>query len=51
MNRVKKDIDYSKFVTGYYPLEKIQEAFDEAIEHKDRAIKIMITMDDEAAED
>ncbi|BFL44848.1 zinc-binding dehydrogenase [Lactonifactor longoviformis] len=50
MNRVKKDIDYSKFVTGYYPLEKIQEAFDEAIEHKDRAIKIMITMDDEAAE-
>ena len=34
-------------MTGYYPLEKIQEAFDMAIEHKDQAIKIMLTMNDD----
>ena len=47
MNRVKKEIDYSKFVTGYYPLEKIQDGFDMAINHKDKAIKVMITMGDD----
>ena len=47
MNRVKKEIDYSKFVTGYYPLEKIQDGFDMAINHKEKAIKVMITMNDE----
>lgn len=47
MNRVKKSIDYSKFVTGYYPLEKIQDAFDMAIEHKDKAVKVMITMNED----
>ena len=46
MTRIKDKIDYSKFITGYYPLEKIQEGFDMAIEHKDQAIKIMITMDE-----
>lgn len=45
MSRVKDKIDYSKFVTAYFPLEKIQDAFDTAIEHKDQAIKVMLTMD------
>jgi len=45
MTRVKSQIDYSKFVTQYYALEDIQEAFDTAIEHKDKAIKVMITME------
>ena len=50
MNRAKTQIDYSKFVTGYYPFEQIQDAFDMAIEHKDRAIKVMLLMDEEARE-
>lgn len=45
MSRVKEQIDYSKFITHHYPLEKIDEAFQTAIDHKDQAIKIMLTMD------
>ena len=47
MSRVKKDIDYSKFVTSYFPLAKIHDAFNEAIEHKDRAIKVMLKINEE----
>lgn len=42
--RVKQDIDYSQFVTGVYPLARVQDAFEWAIGHKDSTIKIMVTM-------
>lgn len=45
MNRAKKNIDFSKFVTQQYPFEKIQEAFDMAIDHRDKAVKVMISME------
>ncbi len=47
MSRVKDDIDFTKFITGYYKLADIQQAFDMAIEHKDKAVKVMITMNEE----
>lgn len=47
MSRVKNEIDFTKFITAYYKLEDIQEAFDMAIEHKDRAVKVMLTMNEE----
>jgi len=45
MSRVKQEIDYKQFITHSYPLEKIHEAFQTAIEHRDQAIKVMLTMD------
>lgn len=47
MSRVKDEIDFTKFITAYYKLEEIQDAFDMAIEHKDRAVKVMLTMNEE----
>lgn len=47
MSRIKDEIDFKKFITAYYKLGDIQSAFDMAIEHKDKAVKVMITMDDE----
>lgn len=48
MSRVKDEIDFTKFITGYYKLADIQKAFDMAIEHKDKAVKVMITMNEES---
>lgn len=47
MGRVKEEIDFTKFITAYYPLEEIQDAFDRAIEHKDEAVKVMILANEE----
>lgn len=47
LTRAKKQIDVGKFVTQKYELKKIQDAFDMAIQHKDKAIKIMIAMGSE----
>ena len=47
MGRVKDEIDFTRFITSHYPLEKIQDAFDRAIEHKDEAEKVMVLANEE----
>lgn len=42
MSRAKKQIDFSKFVTQNYSLKDIQAAFDMAVEHRDKAVKVMV---------
>jgi threonine dehydrogenase-like Zn-dependent dehydrogenase len=44
MTRAKSKIDYSKFVTHNFEFAKIHDAFDMAVEHKDKAVKVMISM-------
>jgi threonine dehydrogenase-like Zn-dependent dehydrogenase len=44
MTRAKSKIDYSKFVTHNFEFAKIQDAFDMAVGHKDKAVKVMISM-------
>jgi L-iditol 2-dehydrogenase len=44
MAQAKKIIDFTKIITHRYPLEKYQEAFDMAVENKDEAVKILLTM-------
>ena len=47
MSRIKDEIDFTKFITGYYPLGDIQKAFDMAINHKDKAVKVMVLVNEE----
>jgi L-iditol 2-dehydrogenase len=44
MTQAKKIIDYSKIITHRYPLENYQEAFNMAVENKEEAVKILLTM-------
>lgn len=42
LSRAKQTIDYGKIVTQQYPFSRIHEAFNMAVEHKDKAVKVMV---------
>jgi L-iditol 2-dehydrogenase len=45
MSRLEGIIDYNRFITHRFPLEKVAEAFSTAIVRKEEAIKVMLLMD------
>jgi L-iditol 2-dehydrogenase len=44
MGAARKMIDYSQIITNRFPLEKVREAFNFAVQEREKAIKVMVTM-------
>jgi threonine dehydrogenase-like Zn-dependent dehydrogenase len=45
MSRIKDSCDFEGLNTPYNPFDKLHEAFDVAIHHKEEALKVMLTFD------
>ncbi len=45
MDRLRKEVDFTSMITHRYPFSKIHEAFNEAINDKPGAVKVIMSMD------
>ncbi len=46
MSRIKDTYDFEGLNTHHFPFDKLHEAFDVAIHHKDEALKVMLTFEE-----
>jgi threonine dehydrogenase-like Zn-dependent dehydrogenase len=45
MDRMRKEVNFTDMITHRYPFEKIHEAFNEAINDKPGAVKVIMSME------